>query len=121
MEPADDTALPPEQVRELLEQHPDAQVVDVRTTGSRSGRPVIAGARHLDVKAQLRAGDVSGLLAAGLDPQRPVVTLCNSGGSCRLAASVLREHGFHAHSIDGGMTAWRDAGLPVEQLPGGDA
>ena len=32
-------------------------------------------------------------------------------------ARILRERGFDAYVIDGGLKAWRRAGLPVEQVP----
>jgi rhodanese-related sulfurtransferase len=35
-------------------------------------------------------------------------------------AHLLREKGFDAYVINGGLIAWRDAGLPVESVPGDD-
>jgi rhodanese-related sulfurtransferase len=53
----------------------------------------------------------------GLSPGRRVVLHCASGGRSALAAVVLRDMGYGdvAH-LDGGLNAWRDAGLPVEAL-----
>jgi rhodanese-related sulfurtransferase len=35
-------------------------------------------------------------------------------------AHLLREQGFDAYVIVGGLTAWKKAGLPVEQVPNDD-
>jgi len=32
-------------------------------------------------------------------------------------ARMLKEKGFDAYVIEGGLKAWRKAGLPVEQVP----
>ena len=33
---------------------------------------------------------------------------------------MLREHGFDAYVIVGGLAAWKKAGLPTEQVPSDD-
>lgn len=51
-----------------------------------------------------------------LDPQAPVVTVCNSAYRSSLAAGILERKGFkNVRSLDGGSQAWIDAGLPVIQ------
>jgi len=35
-------------------------------------------------------------------------------------AHLLREQGFDAYVIVGGLSAWKKAGLPVEQVPSDD-
>ena len=35
-------------------------------------------------------------------------------------AHLLRENGFQAYVIVGGLAAWRKAGLPMEVVPAGD-
>ncbi|HET7442299.1 MAG TPA: hypothetical protein VFJ47_13435 [Terriglobales bacterium] len=35
-------------------------------------------------------------------------------------AHLLREHGFNAFVIDGGLRAWRAAGNPLELVPHDD-
>jgi len=35
-------------------------------------------------------------------------------------ALLLREAGFNAFVIEGGLTAWRKAGLPLEPVPRDD-
>ena len=49
-----------------------------------------------------------------LDPEQPVVTVCNSAFRSSLAAGVLERLGFRqVASLDGGSEAWIAAGLPT--------
>ena len=48
-----------------------------------------------------------------LDRGRPVVTVCRAGTRSDEAAEWLRGQGFDAENLDGGMLAWKWAGLPV--------
>lgn len=43
-----------------------------------------------------------------------VQVLCGSGGRAALAAHTLSRMGYDAAVIEGGITAWKSAGLPVE-------
>ena len=47
--------------------------------------------------------------------QQPVLVYCRTGGRAALAACALQELGFtDVRSIEGGVTAWIDAGLPLQ-------
>ena len=48
----------------------------------------------------------------GLAKDRPVVFACQIGQRSGLAADFLRERGWDAHNLEGGMEAWAAAGLP---------
>jgi rhodanese-related sulfurtransferase len=49
------------------------------------------------------------------DPTVRIVAVCEFGKISTLAAATLRSLGFmHASALDGGMKAWREAGLAVE-------
>lgn len=48
-----------------------------------------------------------------LDPSQPVVMLCLSGHRSRPGTRWLRLQGFEAFSLQGGITAWKRAGLPL--------
>jgi hypothetical protein len=48
-----------------------------------------------------------------LDRGRPVVTVCRAGTRSEEAAEWLRGQGFEAQNLDGGMLAWKWAGLPI--------
>ena len=56
---------------------------------------------------------------AASDPARPVLLTCADGVQSTLAAATLRRMGYAtARVLDGGVAAWRAAGLPVETGPG---
>lgn len=49
------------------------------------------------------------------DPHVRIVCVCEFGKISTLAAATLRDMGFlRAAALDGGMKAWREAGLPLE-------
>ncbi len=48
-----------------------------------------------------------------LDRGRRYITICASGSRSGVAAERLREAGIEAVKLDGGMSAWRHARLPV--------
>jgi glyoxylase-like metal-dependent hydrolase (beta-lactamase superfamily II)/rhodanese-related sulfurtransferase len=54
--------------------------------------------------------------ARGWDREHPMVIVCRSGGRSGKAALLLEAQGFkRVASLRGGMTAWNEAGLPVER------
>jgi glyoxylase-like metal-dependent hydrolase (beta-lactamase superfamily II)/rhodanese-related sulfurtransferase len=58
--------------------------------------------------------------AAGLDHERPVVTVCRSGTRSAQAAVLLQKAGFtRLANLAGGMLRWRAEGLAVEGGAGG--
>lgn len=85
-----------------------AQLLDVRT-------PEEWKEGHLD-KAKLVTLSKEGFVEkakAELDPKKPVLVYCKSGGRSAKAAKQLREAGFTVYDLDGGITAWQKAGKPV--------
>ncbi|HEX5379009.1 MAG TPA: rhodanese-like domain-containing protein, partial [Phenylobacterium sp.] len=70
----------------------------------------IPGARHLPRgQLELRVNQ------ALPDPTARILTACEFGHISTLAAATLRMMGFRgAAALDGGMKAWRDAGLPLD-------
>ncbi|MGB2711614.1 MAG: rhodanese-like domain-containing protein, partial [Conexibacter sp.] len=51
--------------------------------------------------------------AEELDAARPLLVYCHSGSRSAMAAAALRGAGYDAHNLDGGIVAWKQAGLPV--------
>jgi cysteine synthase B len=45
---------------------------------------------------------------------RKIVLICPAGDYSRRLAVFLTRSGYDAASLAGGVTAWRDAGLPLE-------
>ena len=100
------------------------QMVDVRN-------PHEWDAGHVNGSVHIPVDDLNDRLDE-LDRSRPVVTVCRSGGRSAGAARALAADGFDAESLDGGLLAWAEAGLPlidaggqpgtvVEPDPPGDA
>ena len=53
------------------------------------------------------------------DRSRPVIITCGAGGQAALGAYQLQQMGFtDVVFIDGGMQAWKEAGLPTEPFGG---
>ena len=83
--------------------------------------PVVVDVRLPSEWMGLRIGTVLNLPlnklaveAAKLEPDQPVVAVCNSAYRSSMAVGVLERLGFtQAASLDGGSQAWLDAGLPV--------
>jgi sulfur-carrier protein adenylyltransferase/sulfurtransferase len=98
-----------ERARELLASDDPPALVDIRE-GWELESGTITGSEHIPM----------GEVGARLDPQRDrhIVLYCSHGNrSLRLAQAMLA-HGYEdVVSLSGGITAWAEAGLPVE-LPG---
>ena len=69
----------------------------------------ITGALHLPRgQLELRVNDMLP------DPTARILTICEFGRISTLAAATLRDLGFtRAAALDGGVKAWREAGLPL--------
>lgn len=50
-----------------------------------------------------------------LGRHKPVYVVCESGARAFQACQYLEQHGFRPLNVQGGMTTWRAAGLPVER------
>jgi rhodanese-related sulfurtransferase len=91
-------------------------VLDVRGSGE-------FGVGHVPGARWLARGKLE-LLVETLVPDRamPLVTVCDTGVRAALAAATLAERGYRDVAyLDGGLAAWRAAGLPLaEGLDGAD-
>ena len=69
----------------------------------------IEGAVHIPLGELMRR-------AGELDKSKSVVTVCRSGHRSLAAADALKDLGFpDVASMNGGMIAWAQSGLPVER------
>lgn len=48
------------------------------------------------------------------EPDVPVVALCLTGHRSLPAVRWLRSRGYEAYSLEGGVTAWKSAGYPLQ-------
>jgi len=86
----------------------DVQLIDVRTS-QEYGESHIEGAMNIDWQ---QPGFVE-KVKEYLDKSRPVALYCRSGRRSAQAASALAEESFEVIDLQGGITAWTGAGLPV--------
>ena len=82
-----------------------AILLDVRSAVERWASSV-SGSRHIPLDQLVKRGQ-------DLPKDRTIVCQCASGHRSGLAARQLREQGYDARSLTGGITAWKNAGLPV--------
>jgi rhodanese-related sulfurtransferase len=109
-----ETLAPEEVARELRRGSP--LLVDVREPEERLAHGSIPGAVHAPRgMLEFAADPTSAYHHAEFDPQRRTILYCASGGRSALAAAALRTLGYSrvAH-LDGGLKAWREAGLIVD-------
>lgn len=94
-------------------------LVDLREPEERRQNGVIPGAIHSPRgMLEFHADPTNVYHQSGFDPSRRTILFCASGGRSALAADTLRILGYDqiAH-LDGGLKAWREAGLVVEAAP----
>ena len=100
------TDLSPSEFSKQLKETENPTILDVRTPGE-FGEGHIQNALNIDWNGSSFDTQVS-----KLDKNTTVFVYCLSGGRSGSAASQLRSNGFkNVLELDGGMMAWRSAGL----------
>ncbi|MBT8361804.1 MAG: rhodanese-like domain-containing protein [Desulfobacterales bacterium] len=98
------------EVYKLIEQKTDLSLIDVRTPQERK-QMRIAGSRLVPVGDVIRGKVI-------FPPDKPVILVCAVGGRSYIAGKALVSRGFsRIYNMDGGIEAWRRAGLPLERGP----
>lgn len=96
----------PEEAARLLEADPDALVLDVR-------RPPEWKAESLPRSVFVPVAELEERLDE-VPRDRSLLLLCRTGYRSSLAAGLLERHGINETiDIAGGLTAWKEAGLPT--------
>lgn len=103
-----ESAVEPARAAELIEA--GAALVDVRRPVEFEGGR-IAGARNVELNELAAA-------AESLPRERPTLLYCRGGNRSQMAAEALREAGFDAHHLAGGLQAWVAAGRELEPTGG---
>jgi rhodanese-related sulfurtransferase len=101
---------PPEmtgaELRERLAAGDEVQLVDVRADHEwEAGR--IRGATHIELN-EIAAR------TSELDREVPVVLYCRGGTRSEMARDALRDAGFDAHKLTGGIVDWAEEDAPLE-------
>ncbi len=97
---------------------PSVQFVDVRDVRELERDGVIPGAVHAPRgMLEFWVDPASPYYKPALDSGQKLVLFCGSGWRSALTAETLQEMGLDnvAH-LDGGFTAWHEAGQPVETV-----
>ena len=88
----------------------DALLLDVRETAEYEGGR-LPNAMHVPL-SQIESRAVE----LGKHVARPVIAYCELGNRSRMAGGALAKAGFaEIYHLNGGIRAWRDAGLPIEK------
>jgi rhodanese-related sulfurtransferase len=92
-----------EELKTMLEEHPEYQYVDVRTS-QEYYQSHVPGFTYL-IDFYLLEKDYS--LLDGLDKDVPVVIMCNSGNRSAEAAEIFVEQGFTmVYNLENGIQDW---------------
>ncbi len=111
--------ISPADAQQRLEKDPNALLVDVRDAGDIASTGMVSGGMNislgmLPIKADLELPEdwrESGLQ----DRSRQVITTCQLGPNAAIGAKLLKDMGFtNVAYMDGGMEAWKAAGLPTD-------
>ena len=99
--------LAPQDLANRLDQGEPIQVLDVRAPEKVAAGHVALGSA-LDFRAMPNSRLLTGtsLDDLRLDTARPVAVICNRGNSSKQSTAFLRERGYQAFSVTGGMAAW---------------
>ena len=102
--------ISPEDLKSRLERGGTPILLDVRESSELEGElGHLRGIKHIPI------GSLNGHLSE-LEPDacKEIVTICRSGGRAHTAAQILMQAGFPRVAVlDGGMTAWKQAGYPA--------
>ncbi len=111
--------ISPADAQQRLEQDPNALLVDVRDAGDIASTGIVSGGMNislgmLPIKADLELPEE--WREPGLqDRSRQVITTCQLGPNAAIGAKLLKDMGFtNVAYKDGGIEAWKAAGLPTD-------
>ena len=111
--------ISPADAQQRLEQDPDALLVDVRDAGDIPSTGLVSGGMYislgmLPIKADLELPE-EWREPGFQDRSRQVITTCQLGPNAAIGAKLLKDMGFtNVAYMDGGMEAWKAAGLPTD-------
>jgi rhodanese-related sulfurtransferase len=89
---------------EAHEHQDEMQLVDVR-------EPYEWAAGHIETALHIPMGELS-LRQQELAQDRTILAVCRSGNRSGQVVAALRQAGYAAENLDGGMQAWAREGFP---------
>lgn len=91
----------------------DAQVIDLRDAADFAGGHLVGAHNIPAAKLGESAAELEKLKG------KPLIVCCATGARSGKAAATLRKQGFGpVHDLEGGIDAWRTAGLPLTRKGG---
>ena len=108
---------PREAARRIAEE--GALLVDIRPQWQREADGVVPGTLHVERNhLEWRLHPTSGASIPQAAWDQPWIVLCTEGYTSSLAAAALVSLGLRAVDVEGGIVAWRAAGLPIADVGG---
>lgn len=100
----------PEEAQKIIKSG-NVTVIDVRTPAEFADGH-IPGAQNINIGDSMFSEKIR-----ALPPNAIYVVNCQSGGRSSRACTLMQEFGLaDAMNLEGGFTAWKKAGLPVEEV-----
>lgn len=120
------TAVSAEEARRRIDDDPNTLIIDVRDESSIRASGAIPGAAAISAGSLLYKADAEVPAewrdARLADRSRPIITQCDLGPLSAIAAKNLKDMGFtNVTYLEGGIQAWKQAGLSTEPLSESDA
>src|SRR6266498_2540230 len=113
------SAVSPEDARSCLDEDPNTLIIDVRDESSIRASGMIPGAAAISAGSLLYKADnevpEEWRDARLADRSRPMITQCDLGPLSAIVAKNLQDMGFtNVSYLEGGIQAWKQAGLETE-------
>src|SRR6266480_1295994 len=110
--------IPAPDLARRLDQGERVQLLDVRSAERvAQGRVTLGATLDFRALAASHLYQLATLDSLRLDPAAPVAVICGHGNSSARATRFLRDQGFEAYSVAGGMAAWETVYLPRRLSP----
>ncbi len=108
--------LSPQQVKAEIE-NGDVTIIDIRESEELKNEGKIAGSVHAPRGMLEYYADAStNYQKKEFNKENRIILHCAGGGRSALAANTLLQMGYtNVAHLDGGLKAWKEAGLPTEQ------
>jgi len=92
-------------LREWLETGKEVSIIDIRPIQERA-EWYIPQSIYINAYDKLKANDTTAFKGLHLDKKIPAVVICAGGKTSLIGAEILRNQGFDAYSLEGGMRGW---------------
>lgn len=110
--------IPPQELAERLDRGEPLQVLDVRAPDKVAGGHVALGEElEFHARPNSQIFNLPDVRELQLDAARPVAVICGHGNSSKQTTAFLRDKGFEAYSVIGGMAAWESVYVARRLIP----